>query len=869
MVVFPYTSLSQDSRPIVRLIYFIPSDRQAQPDIDEKMDRLIKGAQLFYAENMENHGFGRKTFEFETNRHGNAVVHHIRGKFNDAHYHKDSWIVWEEIEEQFDLSKNIYFTALDTSNELLSSFGSPSGEACGKGGSHGSSGGKALLPASGPCFALFVADHELGHSFGLRHDVRADGNWIATRSRVSRVDLMTTSFCSAEWLDVHRAFNPGEAASDEGDAIVEMLPPSLAAPPNTIRFRFEVTDPDGLHQARLLASGDLISFKRLDTKSSTVEFVMIGLPPKIDRISLAVMDVNGNFTFSQVFPVDIISLLPRPEIVSIPDPNLAEAVRQVIGNSITTHTILNLANFHGSNRGITDITGLEHAHSLIYLNLDGEFIKGEHANSNKILDISPLSGLIQLIGLSIRNTSISDISPLAELKRLSNLNLVSTDVSDISALSGLTQLKLLGLSDTSISDISPLAELKRLSNLSLIYTDVSDISALSGLTQLRYLGVAGTSISDISPLTELTQLTRLDLFDNAISDVSALAGLTQLTDLDISGNPLNYTSINTHIPAMQARGIEVKYDPRMPTTLVKISGTAQQGNVNTALALPFVVEVRDQQNRVFAGVPVTFTVVTGGGKLSVTTVTTDAAGRAQTTPILGPNLGPNEVRVTAAQTKDTVTFTAIAAEASRLATDVNGDGIVNIQDLVLVSSNFGKTGQNSADVNGDGIVNISDLVLVAGAFGEGAAAAPTLHLSDLEGLTAAEVQDLLTQARQMALTDTTYLRGIAVLEQLLTLLLPKETALLPNYPNPFNPETWIPYQLAAPAEVTLTIYAVNGQVVRTLALGHQPAGMYHSRSRAAYWDGQNEHGERVASGVYFYTLTAGGFAATRKIVIRK
>ena len=114
----------------------------------------------------------------------------------------------------------------------------------------------------------------------------------------------------------------------------------------------------------------------------------------------------------------------------------------------------------------------------------------------------------------------------------------------------------------------------------------------------------------------------------------------------------------------------------------------------------------------------------------------------------------------------------------QLAADVNGDRIVNIQDLVLVSSNFGKTGQNSADVNSDGVVNISDLVLVAGAFGEGAAAAPTLHPSDLEGLTAAEVQDLLTQARQMALTDPAYLRGIAVLEQLLTLLLPKETALL-------------------------------------------------------------------------------------------
>ena len=98
---------------------------------------------------------------------------------------------------------------------------------------------------------------------------------------------------------------------------------------------------------------------------------------------------------------------------------------------------------------------------------------------------------------------------------------------------------------------------------------------------------------------------------------------------------------------------------------------------------------------------------------------------------------------------------------------------------------------------------------------------------------------------------------------------PKETGLLTNYPNPFNPETWIPYQLAKPAEVTVTIYAADGKLVRTLALGHQPAGVYQIKSRAAYWDGRNEVGEPVASGVYFYTLKAGDFSGTRKMLIRK
>ena len=99
--------------------------------------------------------------------------------------------------------------------------------------------------------------------------------------------------------------------------------------------------------------------------------------------------------------------------------------------------------------------------------------------------------------------------------------------------------------------------------------------------------------------------------------------------------------------------------------------------------------------------------------------------------------------------------------------------------------------------------------------------------------------------------------------------LPDKNALLPNYPNPFNPETWIPYQLAAPADVNISVYTADGQLVRTLSFGHQPVGSYKSRKRAAYWDGNNQFGEPVASGVYFYTLTAGDFTATRKMLIRK
>ena len=136
-------------------------------------------------------------------------------------------------------------------------------------------------------------------------------------------------------------------------------------------------------------------------------------------------------------------------------------------------------------------------------------------------------------------------------------------------------------------------------------------------------------------------------------------------------------------------------------------------------------------------------------------------------------------------------------------------------------------------------------------------------------LTAADVRQWLSQAQRLDLTDVKSLRGIMFLENLLTVLSPKQTTLLQNYPNPFNPETWIPYQLSGDSPVSVSIYDRTGVLVRTLSLGIQSAGFYNSRDRAAYWDGRNEGGESVASGVYFYRLRAGDYTASRRMVIVK
>ena len=199
--------------------------------------------------------------------------------------------------------------------------------------------------------------------------------------------------------------------------------------------------------------------------------------------------------------------------------------------------------------------------------------------------------------------------------------------------------------------------------------------------------------------------------------------------------------------------------------------------------------------------------------------------------------------------------------------DVNEDGNVDITDMTLVLADIGKDTPTTAraDVNKDGSVTVADLQLVID------------NLDDPTNATAPAITDksvvfnaerLQAELKRVG-TDPRYAEAIAYIQQLLNIERPATTRLLANYPNPFNPETWIPYQLAKASNVQITIYDVRGTVVRSLKLGHKPEGYYTNRSRAAHWDGRNNFGERVATGVYFYQLQADSMSLLRKMVILK
>ena len=220
----------------------------------------------------------------------------------------------------------------------------------------------------------------------------------------------------------------------------------------------------------------------------------------------------------------------------------------------------------------------------------------------------------------------------------------------------------------------------------------------------------------------------------------------------------------------------------------------------------------------------------------------------------------------------------ITAEGVESNEDVNQDGTINILDLVLVGQNLGQKPPSPIQERmliKDGQVNVLDLVLVAEHLGEKVAAAPSL--ADLVKDTPVSSKDVIVVRRALSELEAVPEKsgGVETTIQFLRLWLENanqnisKTKLLPNYPNPFNPETWIPYQLAKAADLSVKIYDVGGRLVQTISVGFKPAGYYLTRARAVYWDGRNATGESVSSGVYFLQLVVGDFSATRQVVILK
>ena len=564
-----------------------------------------------------------------------------------------------------------------------------------------------------------------------------------------------------------------------------------------------------------------------------------------------------------MFPVEVFGE------VDIPDQNLRTVIEQYLGKrsgaKITADEIATLRSIKAKWRNIRDLTGLEYAVNLDELSLGG----------NPISDLSPLAGLVRLNQLSLEHNRVSDLSPL----------------------SGLLNLRGLYLENNLISDLSPLAGLVRLENLRLDWNAITDVSALTGLISLRDLQLDNNFISDLSPLLANSGLgagDKIVLFDNPLSDDSLNKHIPALRR---KGVYVNIATLITHVPEGLRIGDEFTYDVRIEDVsslsgweggirysadaLELLSVTfgsflgwgnnveAYPGSGSTLDAASMTIEMEGDRN--------------WARGLSQVRLNGGVSGNGTLLSCQFRIIGAGKVYPLADLQLFTVGGSRIDYHPSRegywisASVDVNGDGQVDLADVMAIAPHIG-TDNDEYDVDGNGRVNVADMIYVVQRFGPTPRSPSAVSdMALLEGLTPSMVKEWIDMAHAADDGSEAFRKGIATFNRLLEMITPKETVLLPNYPNPFNPETWIPYELAHAADVTITIYDIKGAVVRQLDLGHQAAGYYTTQSKAAYWDGRNERGESVASGVYFYQLWvsssqsigAENYSKTRRMVILK
>ena len=484
-----------------------------------------------------------------------------------------------------------------------------------------------------------------------------------------------------------------------------------------------------------------------------------------------------------------------------------------------------LTRLTATRKEIADLTGLEKATGLMTLDL----------GDNAIETLTPLQNLTKLTTLDLADNDIEDLTPLQGLTSLTSLDLDDNEIEDVSALSGLTSLQALDLRDNKVGDVAPLMDLTNLKQIYLRGNEETliNLAWLGALPNLRSdiklpdvvrlpdtnldravreaLRTAGQTVSDTLPMSEelLESLVALDASSEGISDLTGCEYMTELTSLDLSNNQITDVSPLSKLYSLET--LMLAGNPILDTSVL-----------------------RELERR--------------GTDIDITIYRYPSWDVNQDSDV------------------DEADVFLITATITGESPDVNGDGTPGDPDDT-----------EAADANKDGTVNTDDLLLVFEKFDRPVNLAAPLLSAESVGLDWALLERIDADRLRVQLEilraendgSLKYQQAIAFLQAVLVALHPNQTLLLANYPNPFNPETWIPYQLARGSNVWITIYDTRGALVRRLELGYRAEGYYRVRGRAAHWDGRNTVSERVASGLYFYQLETDNVSLLRKMVILK
>ena len=656
----------------------------------------------------------------------------------------------------------------------------------------------------------------------------------------------------------------------------------------------DITDLGGMEHATELETldfrgntiEDITPLKGL-TKLTTLDLrnnAITDVTPLSALVKLETLRLTGNPIEDASPLVDLTADIEADIVVPgvIADPTLAAAIQETLDlpthTRIVAETLQDLESLNVQEGEINTLAGLEHATHLTTLRINAGSVTDVtplqalthlttlEINSDAIANLTPLQALTHLTTLKINGGSIIDITSLQTLTHLTILELRDNTIIDITTLSGLTALTTLDLSGNSITNIASLQELTGLTTLDLADNGLSNIDGLQSLTALTTLDLSDNSISSLTSLQALTALKTLDLADNGLSNIDGLQSLTALTTLDLSDNSI---SSLTSLQALTA----LKTLDLADNGLSNIDGLQSLTKLTTlGLSANNLIDIQSLQG-----------LIALRQLYLVSNDITDVSSLAGLVNLELLRLAENPILDTSPLFSLVTVHKLVDVdiEISQWAPwDVNQDGIVNDTDSTLVTAAIGQTDETLVDpltdVNGDGVVDRDDLLLVQEHLNIDVAGSPSIDTivallgsSTLKSLNRAMLEAELNHLIAESDGSLKYQRAIEFLQNFLVLLRPDKTRLLANYPNPFNPETWIPYQLATAGDVHLIIYDVRGTLVRQLALGLQQAGYYVEKARAAYWDGRNLVGERVASGIYFYELRANNISVVRKMLILK
>ncbi len=682
----PLADLDVGEPRTVRMIYFLPNDRPFRQEVVDEMKAVIRQVQTFYAEQMQAHGYGNRTFRIETDAQGEPLVHRVDGRHPESHY---EYGPVNEIFEIFDIDANIYSIIIDSASFLRGG-----GEWRGKNGGYawlddGYIGSMAHGGYAG------VTAHEIGHAFGLQHDFR-DSAYTMSYGQGGRL-----SACAAEFLAVHPYFNPDTPIEEGTPPAIELISPTgYPAGSKSVSVQLKISDPEGVHQVTLFVPAFMQNAGYLELKAcrgvsnkkdAVVEFEYDGVIPSGAGTSLSnpiahtivveAVDTDGNvrreqYGLAEISPYYIATLEGHTDLVRSvafsPDGTLASGSWDGTAKLWNTETRKQIATFSQGRRTDTRVVSVAFSpNGEILAVVSSELGLWDVATKQQIFthrgEGQPYSVAFSpdgTLAIGLWNGTV-ELLDVATKRQIATLKGHTNRVRSV-AFSQDGTLLASGSTDETIR-LWDVATREQIATLEAHRFGVQTMAFSPEGTLASGLGDRTIKLWDIATRDNIA---RLEGHTHWVESVSFSPAGTLLASGDARGTILLWdVAAQERIATLgQVGGVHsVAFSPDggilafgsgvgtiglwdvsewtgpRPFALEIISGDGQQGEPGASLAQPLVVEVRDQYGDLLPDAAVTFAVTAGEGRLSgrftVEHTTAEADGRAELLLTLGPSTG--------------------------------------------------------------------------------------------------------------------------------------------------------------------------------------------------------------------------------------